>query len=61
MAPVPRFGWIEPRALVTSAPPEGGGEVWEWRVPMQLGDEAVVVTGVVAWKPLPAGTAHAER
>jgi hypothetical protein len=61
VASVPRFGWIEPRALVTRAPPEGGGDVLEWRVPMRLGDESVVVTGVVAWKPLATAHAHAER
>jgi hypothetical protein len=56
VASVPRFGWIEPRALVTSAPPEAARngaptDVLEWGVPMQLGDQRVLVTGVVSWRP----------
>jgi hypothetical protein len=55
VATLPRFGWIEPRALVMGASPAAspgaGAEVLEWRVPMQLGEEPLLVSGVVSWRP----------
>jgi hypothetical protein len=65
VASVPRFGWIEPRALVTSAPPETAQngaptDVLEWAVPMQLGDQRVLVTGVVSWRPRGGAVAHSD-
>ena len=48
----PRFSWIEPRANATNAPgtgtgPKPGPDVARWQVPMQLGDERLLVTGIV--------------
>jgi hypothetical protein len=49
---VPRFAWIDPRALVMDAPAAGDSVAPSaWTVPMQLGDEALRVTGVVSWSP----------
>ena len=64
VAPVPRFGWIEARALVTSPPPEtsrngASTDVLEWGIPMQLGDQRVLVKGVVSWRPLGGDVARA--
>lgn len=61
VASAPRFGWIEPRALVTAAPPSPDGAVpdtLEWSVPMQLGDQPLRVTGVVSWTPVAGEVAH---
>jgi hypothetical protein len=54
VASSPRFGWIEPRALVTSTPPSSGGgvrDVLQWSIPMQLGNEPLRVTGAISWTP----------
>ncbi len=55
VAQAPRFSWIEPRAAYPdhARPATGGsGDVLQWQVPMQLGDDdPVLVTGVVTWKP----------
>ena len=58
VASAPRFGWIEPRAAVEGPPAEAARSEAPsdvaWQVPMQLGERRLHVTGVVAWKPLPA-------
>jgi hypothetical protein len=64
VASVPRFGWIEPRALVKASPPSPSGsavpDAVQWSVPMQLADQPLRVTGVVSWTPL-AGTSPGSR
>jgi hypothetical protein len=64
VASVPRFGWIEPRALLTSAPPATGDSALPapvpWSVPMRLGDRPLRVTGVVSWTPQAGEVARVE-
>jgi len=42
-----RFSWIEPRA---GGRGEGDAAPRAWRVPLQLGGERIVITGVATWR-----------
>jgi hypothetical protein len=60
VADVPRFGWLEPRALPAQDPPEAvvrGDRVvtlGRWVVPVRVGDDVVRAAGVTTWQPLAA-------
>ena len=47
VAAAPRFSWIDPR---TQAPQNAAGELVAWRVPMQLGERELAITGETRWK-----------
>jgi hypothetical protein len=58
VAPGPRFAWVDPRALLRSTPAPDArgrspGDAQEWGIPMQLGEEALLVTGLVSWRGQP--------
>jgi hypothetical protein len=46
VASVPRFGWIEPRAVADPREPSRA-----FRVPMQLGEQRLELTGVAGFEP----------